>query len=84
MAAIKCLLIFSIGLSYNRYILIILIEVIEPFNVARYPMQIWLNNFEQYYSYSFIMTTLLVWARLEQTNATSYPCNEGIISHVRI
>jgi hypothetical protein len=84
MAAIKHFLIFSIGLFYNRYPLIILVEVIEPFNVVRYLMQIWLNDFKQYYSYSFIMTMLLVWARLEQTNAINYPCNEGIIFHVRI
>lgn len=47
-------------------------------------MQVWLNDFEQYYSYSFIVTMLLVWVRLEQTNAISYPCNEGIISHIQI
>ncbi len=43
-------------------------------------MKIWLNNFVQYYSYSFTMIMLLlVWARLEQTNANNYPCNEGIV-----
>jgi hypothetical protein len=46
-------------------------------------MQIWLNDFEQCYSYNFVVTILLlVWVRLEQTNAISYPCNEGIISCV--
>jgi hypothetical protein len=35
------------------------------------------------YNYCFTMIMLLlVWARLEQTNANSYPCSERIVYRV--